>query len=146
MIRTTSVDPAFIALTRALDADLYDRYGPIQDQYAPFNLLRTDTAVVAYDGELPVGCACMKPFDAEAPEVKRMFVAPSHRRAGVGRALIAELEAWARELGYAAMVLETGNRQPEAVALYERCGFARVPLFGPYVGLDYSICMRKDLG
>jgi len=145
IIRTTAADPAFVALTRELDADLRARYGAAQDAYAVHNVFTCDTAVVARHGDQPVGCGCFKPFDAEAVELKRMFVDPAHRGAGIGRAIVDALETWARELGYRAIVLETGIRQHEAIAMYARLGFAQIPLYGPYVGMELSVCMRKPI-
>jgi putative acetyltransferase len=78
-------------------------------------------------------------------ELKRMFVAPEARGAGIATALLASLEATARELGVGRLVLETGPRQPEAIALYEKHGYARIPNFGPYVGDPLSLCFAKDL-
>lgn len=146
--RATSDDPAFAALVAELDADLWRRYGEVQAQYAPHNTLATIDplgVVIAEVANLPVGCGAMKRFDEHGVELKRMFVAPTHRRTGVARAIIAALEAWARELGYTRAVLETGTLQHEAIALYERAGFARIPAFGPYVDLPASICMAKPL-
>ena len=85
----------------------------------------------------------MRPLDAESAEVKRMYVVKSARRKGIGRALLAELERQARGFGYRILRLETGNRQPEAVALYESCGFNRIPAFGKYIGNPVSICYEK---
>ena len=143
--RTSGNDPDFIALTRRLDAELRAQYGDAQAQYAPYNLVDTDTAVVVTIDDVPAGCGCFKRFDDEAIELKRMFVDPARRGTGVGRALVGELERWATELGYRAAVLETGVEQHAAIALYERSGYTRIPLYGPYVGMDLSICMRKQL-
>jgi GNAT superfamily N-acetyltransferase len=52
-----------------------------------------------------------------------MFVLPAHRQQGVAQAVLTELEAWARELHYPACVLETGKKQPEAIALYQKSGY-----------------------
>jgi hypothetical protein len=49
------------------------------------------------------------------------------------------------ETGYRAAVLETGDRQPEAVRLYEACGYAGIPPYGPYAALPNSICLRRRL-
>jgi GNAT superfamily N-acetyltransferase len=67
-----------------------------------------------------------------AAEIKRMYVAPEVRRTGLARALLAHLEDTAREAGADVMVLETGLRQPEAIALYESAGYVPVEGFGYY--------------
>ncbi|HLL24573.1 MAG TPA: GNAT family N-acetyltransferase, partial [Kofleriaceae bacterium] len=120
-------------------------YGDAQDTYEQYNLVDTDTAIVAYGGDEPVGCGCFKPYDGDSVELKRMYVDDARRGSGLGRTLLLALETWARELGYRAMVLETGTRQHAAVALYERAGYTRIPLYPPYVGMALSICMRKLL-
>ena len=61
------------------------------------------------------------------------------------RAVMAELEAWAKEEGYAFAVLETGVLQPEALLLYEAAGYARIPNYEPYIGVDESVCFQKTL-
>jgi putative acetyltransferase len=146
--RTTAADPDFRALTAQLDEGLRAQYGAEQATYDTFNQLGSDTpAVVARAGGAPIGCACFRPESyLGAAELKRMFVAPAHRRAGVAGALLREIEAWARERRIAAIVLETGNKQIEAIALYARHGYAEIPLFGPYVGMALSVCMRKEIG
>lgn len=143
--RTTNADPAFTDLIRQLDEDLWKRYGEIQGQYAPLNILDTATAVVAFLDDAPAGCGCFKEYEPGTAELKRVFVPPAHRQRGVARGIVAALEAWARELGYATMILETGNLQHEAIALYAKLGYEQIPLFPPYVGMPASMCMRKSL-
>lgn len=144
--RTTSADPAFAALTARLDDELRATYGAIQDEYAKFNVLVSDAVVIAERDGVPVGCGCWKPFDASSVELKRMYVDPAARGARIAAAVLAELEQLARERGYTRVVLETGTRQDAAVHLYERCGYTPIERFGPYVGLDYSLCFGKALG
>ncbi|MGZ4458249.1 MAG: GNAT family N-acetyltransferase [Nocardioidaceae bacterium] len=67
-----------------------------------------------------------------AAEVKRMYVAPPGRRNGFARVVLAELERTARAAGADLMVLETGLRQPEAIALYTSSGYQPVQAFGHY--------------
>ena len=144
--RTTSRDVDFIALTQRFDRELRAEYGDeVEDVYAQYNVVDTETVVVASIDEVAAGCGCFKRYDAETIELKRFYVDPARRGAGVGRAVIGALEAWAIELGYRAAVLETGTRQAAAIALYERAGYQRTPLYGPYVGMELSICMRKQL-
>jgi len=144
LIRTTSENLDFQQLVQLLDRDLAARDGTEAAFYAQYNkidLIRH--AVVAYEGDEPVGCGAFKEFEPEAVEIKRMYVRPTHRQRGVARAVLGELEQWAGELGYAATVLETGRRQPEAIALYQRCGYASTPNYGQYVGVANSVCFRK---
>ncbi|WP_407524361.1 GNAT family N-acetyltransferase [Lacibacter sp. MH-610] len=56
-----------------------------------------------------------------------------------------QLEQWAKEEGYSAAVLETGKKQPEAIRLYEKCGYSRIPNYGQYAGVENSVCMKKEL-
>ena len=95
-----------------------------------------------------MGCGAVLRIEPNVAEIKRMYVAPSARGRGVGRQILNELEAIARQLGAARLVLETGVRQPEARALYDRAGFTEIPLFGDYVDTPHpelSVCMAKDL-
>jgi putative acetyltransferase len=72
-------------------------------------------------------------------------VCPEERCRGVGRAILDALEAEAQKLSISRLVLETGIRNPEAIALYERAGFSRIPPFGEYIGSPISVCMAKEL-
>ncbi|MDO7844774.1 GNAT family N-acetyltransferase [Hymenobacter sp. M29] len=146
LVRTTSDNADFRALVQLLDQDLAHRDGAEHAFYAQFNKIdKINHAVVAYQDDEPVGCGAIKEFDANQMEVKRMFVQPAHRGTGVAPALLAELEGWARELGYAACVLETGKKQPEAIRLYQKSGYDFTPNYGQYIGVDNSVCLRKAL-
>ena len=144
--RTNSSDPRFVKLVRDLDAELAVRDGDEHSYYAQFNKIDTLKYVVLamLDGE-PAWCGAVKGFSAGEMEVKRMFTDPNARGRGVAFAVLAELEKWAAELGYSACVLETGWRQPEAVALYRKAGYEQIPNYGQYVGLENSVCFRKSL-
>ena len=103
----------------------------------------------------PIGCgavrclrdpAQMRELGERVGEIKRMYVAPSTRGQGVGRALLARIEAEARALGLTKLVLETGIRQTEALALYRRAGFTEIPPYGEYVlSPATSVCFTKAL-
>jgi len=145
--RTDSNDKDFHSLVELLNKDLLDRYGELQVFYNQFNQIdNIPNVVIAYlDGE-PAGCGCFKKFDDRSAEVKRMFVREEARGKGVGAAVLTELEKWAAELGYTAMVLEHGNKQPEASKLYQKQGYTVIPNYGQYIGMEEtSICMRKPI-
>ena len=74
-----------------------------------------------------------------------MYVEPSHRSRGVAGRVLAELEHRARDLGLRRLVLETGERQPESIRLYERAGFVRIDRFGEYLDSPASVCMGRAL-
>jgi putative acetyltransferase len=104
--------------------------------------------LVAYQDEQPVGCGAIRRLapEVDVAEVKRVYVRPPARGRGVGAAILTALEAEARALGASRLVLEMGERQPEALALYRRAGFAPIPLFGEYLGSPLSLCLGKPLG
>jgi pyrrolidone-carboxylate peptidase/GNAT superfamily N-acetyltransferase len=142
------------ALISALNAELSGRYP--EEGATHFRLDADEVAagrgafVVAFDGEgRPVGCGAVRRIalgsGADAGEVKRMYVVPEARGRGVGAAVLAALEAEARALGLRRLVLETGERQPEALALYRRAGFADIPRFGAYLQSALSVCLGKTL-
>lgn len=83
---------------------------------------------------------------ADTAEIKRMYVAAPARRRGLARVVLAHLEDTARAAGVEVMVLETGARQPEAIALYESAGYVPVPGFGFYRDSPLSRCFAKRLG
>ena len=101
--------------------------------------------LVACRGGEPVGCGAVRRLGDGVAEVKRMYVVPTARGMAVGAVILAALEAEARALGATRLVLETGERQPEAIALYRRAGFSVIPRFGEYVDSALSLCMGKDL-
>ncbi len=144
--RTDSSDPDFRELVALLDAELAERDGDEHPFYAQFNkidLIR-HAVVATVDGEA-VGCGAYKPYEGDIVEIKRMFVRPRGRGKGIAVAVLDELERWAREEGYSSAVLETGFKQPEAIRLYEKSGYVRIPNYGQYAGVANSLCMRKDL-
>ncbi|QJW89481.1 GNAT family N-acetyltransferase [Spirosoma taeanense] len=145
--RTTPFDDRFLTLVAELNADLRSRYGAQQAQFDPHNTLPADArAIVALDGETPVGCGCYKVLDeADQVEVKRMYVRPDWRRMGVAAQILTELEAWAREDGYSFARLELADKQPEAMVLYQKSGYKRIANYGPYVNIAESICMEKAI-
>jgi len=87
----------------------------------------------AEDGT-PLGCGALRELGDGAAEVKRMFVVPAARGRGVSKAVLGALEDAARERGWTTLRLETGPRQPEAIALYTGAGYDPIGAFGAYVG------------
>ena len=84
-------------------------------------------------------------MDSHTVEIKRMYVKPEYRNVGLGSSLLHALETWAKEMNYAKCVLETGKRQPDAVALYKKNGYTIIENYGPYKEVENSICFSKTL-
>ena len=144
--RTNSDDSNFQSLVRELDKDLAIRDGADHTFYAQYNKIDAiKHVVVAYENDAAIGCGAMKAFDKNAMEVKRMFVPLENRGKGIASIVLAELETWANELGYEKCVLETGLKQPEAIRLYEKNGYAKIPNYGQYIGIDNSVCFEKKI-
>ena len=145
-LRTDSTNPDFIHLVKLLDAELAERDGNEHSFYAQFNKIdMIKHVIVAYENNLPVSCGAIKPLDENSMEVKRMFTLPQHRGKGLAATVLNELEKWTRELGYKTCALETGKRQPEAIALYKKCGYQTIPNYGQYAGVENSVCFEKFL-
>lgn len=146
--RTDWDDARAASLRAAMDAEIGPRYATLRgDSPRPAPPTREDVAVVllaVVDGEVAAtGTLRRLP---ERWEVKRLFIGANHRRSGLASAVLAQLEDEARERGAAELFLQTGNRQPEAITLYERQGWHRVEVFAPYDPADgISVCFRKEL-
>ena len=93
----------------------------------------------------PVACGAVRCLAAEVAEIKRMYVIPAARGRGFSTSMLAALEGQGRQLGVRRLVLETGPRQLEALALYRRAGYVSIPRFGEYLNSELSLCMGKDL-
>lgn len=136
----------FIDLVRLLDADLAERDGDDHAFYRQFNQIDViKHVVVLYENKKPMGCGAIKEFNSTAMEVKRMYNSPEARGKGFATKILSELEKWTEELSYEKCVLETGKRQPEAIRLYTKSGYKVIPNYGPYKGIENSICFEKFL-
>jgi GrpB-like predicted nucleotidyltransferase (UPF0157 family)/GNAT superfamily N-acetyltransferase len=150
-IKRENVDSAVAAtLIGALNAELSERYpeeGATHFRLDPDEVTEGRGAFfVAYADSKAVGCGAVRLLDAESAEIKRMFVIPEARGRGISRIILDALESEGRRLGAKGLLLETGDRQGEALRLYTKAGFVRIPAFGEYVGSPLSVCMKKDLG
>ena len=136
-----------LGLILALDAELRQRYpnGAIHTLH-PKDLEdpRLIFLIARIEGRA-VGCGGVRELERGAGEVKRMFVIPGYRGRGIARRLLASLEHLAQARGYSVLRLETGARQPEAIALHEAAGYRKIAPFGEYVGDPDSICFEKQL-
>jgi putative acetyltransferase len=143
------LSPEALSFIEALNAELLTRYpesGATHFRLDPDEVADGRGAfLIASRSGRPVGCGAVRRVDPHTGELKRMYVRPEERGRGVGRALLDALEAEARSLRLGRLVLETGVRQTEAIALYRRAGFSDIPPFGEYVASPLSMCMSKEL-
>jgi GNAT superfamily N-acetyltransferase len=144
--RTDSTDPDFIELVKHLDADLAQRDGEDHSFYAQFNKIdRIKHVIVAYEADRPVGCGAIKEYSPGTMEVKRMYTSPESRGKGIASKVLSELELWASDLAYEKCILETGKKQPEAIALYKKRGYKVIPNYGQYADVEDSVCFEKHI-
>lgn len=148
-------DPALDALVEAAVAELHRRYRVPGVPDEPYHLADDAVCHVAFVDGVPVGCIARvdAPLDADsraAPrptvEMKRVFVDERFRGRGLARALVAAFEDAARGSGAGRVRLETGTKQPEAMALYEALGYERLARnFGQWADEPLTVCYAKTL-
>jgi putative acetyltransferase len=127
---------AYLAIT---DEDEHDFY----NQFNSSNTVKH--VIVIYENQVAIGCGAIKLYEENKWEIKRMYIEPSLRGQGLASQLLKELEKWANELGVKTLILETGKRQIEAVALYHKNAYLLMPNFGQYIGIENSVCFRKEI-
>ncbi|HVS67406.1 MAG TPA: GNAT family N-acetyltransferase [Mycobacteriales bacterium] len=139
--------PAAQQLINAVQAEYVVRYGgPDEAPVDPEEFTPPDGLfVVGYLDAVPVATGGLRRHTDGAVELKRMYVVPEQRGKGLSRVMLGALEERARGLGATRIVLETGNRQPEAISLYESSGYERIPGFGHYADAPLSLSFEKRL-
>jgi GNAT superfamily N-acetyltransferase len=148
--------PTAQALIAAAQAELTERYGSEDEN--PIESIQFDPPegafLVAWREGAPAACAGWRTIshfreDSDLPEdvaeVKRMYVTPSARGSGIASVLLAALEESAREHGMHRMILETGQRQPEALRFYVKSGYAQIPNYGYYKDEPDCVSFGRDL-
>jgi GNAT superfamily N-acetyltransferase len=144
--RTLSDNTDFQNLVLLLDEDLKIRDGDEHSFYAQFNKIEAiRNVIVCYIDNKPIACGAFKEYDKHKVEIKRMFVLPGYRGHGIGLSILKELELWAAALNYEACILETGKKQPEAIKLYQKAGYAIIKNYGQYENVENSVCMAKTI-
>ena len=142
-------DPRGVALRDALDAEMGDRYAHVgrsatpEEQAARARAFTIDPATmtavrlaVDADGRV-LGHAALRRLAIDGTvewELKRLITLPEARGRGVGALLVREIEAVAAAAGAERVILQTGDRQPDAIGLYRRLGYRPIPAYAPYAG------------
>ena len=146
--------PDVTTLVARLQQFYVERYGgPDDDPMSASMFVPPEGAFfLGYDAGLPVAMGAWRLEGAarlgasRTAELKRMYVVPECRGLGHARRMLAHLESTAAAAGYEALLLSTGSRQPEAIALYESEGYLPVEGFGHYAGGELNRCFGKLLG
>lgn len=150
-------DPRGVVLRARMDDEMHERYGSANGDEDPAitaersRALSVDpstvvTSVLALDesGDA-VGHIAIRRLGDEV-ELKRLIVLTSARGKGAATALLDECERIGRELGAPRLILQTGDKQPDAVALYEKTGWNSIPVYAPYAAtMPWSFCFEKAL-
>ena len=144
-------DPAAAILRASMAAEIRDRYADrlhdpgrrptVLDSIDPDTV--SYTAVAYIDGE-PVGQLALRRLRGDV-DLVRMYVVPEWRGRKVSTALLKKAHAAADRLGARRIVVQTGDRQPDAVHCYRKHGFDEVPVFAPYKAMAYSVCFAADV-
>lgn len=141
-------DPVSRRLVTAALADLGRRYGGEGDE-TPVDAAEFTPPhgwfAVAWRDATPVGCAGWRAHGDGVAELKRMYTVPEARGTGVARGMLTAVEDDARRAGRGRMILECGARQPEAVAMYERCGYRRIANYGFYAAEADCLSFGRNL-
>jgi putative acetyltransferase len=140
-------EPDAAGLVLELEDHLGSRY-PAESRHG-FSVARLLAEGVHFfvlrNGGAAAACGGILFVDGEYGEIKRMYVRPEDRGRGLGRRILEHLAGHARSQGIMVLRLETGIHQREAIGLYERMGFRRIPPFGPYTDDPLSLCYEKRL-
>jgi GNAT superfamily N-acetyltransferase len=149
--------PDAAGLIAQVQAEYVLRYGGPDESPVDFDEFRAPAGLfcVGYLDGVPVAMGGWRRHPAEHPqtgwaapavEIKRMYVVPDYRGAGFARAVLARLERSAAAAGMRWVLLETGSKQPEAIALYHSAGYRSVPAFGHYADTELSVHLGKQVG
>jgi putative acetyltransferase len=136
------------ALIDELESHLASHY-PSESRhgYSIEKLLREGVSFfLIYQDDQAAGCGGIQLFGTDYAELKRMYVRPRFRGLGLGKAMVEHLCAHASENGVNIIRLETGIHQREAIALYERMGFAHIGPFGSYRNDPLSAFYERAIG
>ena len=146
ILRTNSQNLDFINLVKQLDAYLAVTDGDEHAFYDQFNkIVNINHVLVFYENDQPIACGAIKQFEGNTWEIKRMFTIEQARGKGVASQVLRELEDWAKELDVEKLILETGKRQTEAIALYHKNAYTVIENYGQYVSVKNSVCFEKKI-
>lgn len=143
-------DPRAAALRQSLSSEMGERYADREaiPGHLPPGFFVSEESVM-YVGlcsrdQKPVGHIAVRRLGDEF-EIKNMYVLEADRGQGAAELLLTGAETAATSAGAIRIVLQTGDRQPEAVSFYQKMGYQKIPVFEPYTSMEYSNCFEKVL-
>lgn len=146
VVISDSKNKDFLDLIALLDIDLGERNGDLQSFYSAYNKVDyIKDVVIIYSDDLAVACGAFKEYDSSTVELKRIFVRKEYRQRGLAKIIVSTLEELASNRNYKSSILETGIKQKEAISLYKKQGYEVIDNYYPYIGMETSVCMRKEL-
>ena len=147
-IYTNGENKDFAFLCQRLDESLNELSGGEENrcEYIELNsIANIHDVIIVYGSDVPIACGSFKKYDDESVEMKRVFVEKAHRGQGIAKAIMDRLEQAAKSKGYKNAVLETGRHMNIAVGMYKSIGYEIIDNYGPYKGMEKSICLGKAL-
>ena len=144
-------DPVAVDLVGRVQQEYVDIYGGPDEavvdpaEFVPPEGLFLVAEIPDGAGGVPAGCGAWRVYPPGGVEIKRVYVAPEFRRRGLAQLIVAALESSAAAAGHRTVVLNTGDRQPEALALYADLGYSPVPGYGVYACSPGAVFLGKDL-
>lgn len=150
VLRTNSNNKDFQYLIKKLNDELLinnnNINNEIQKKYDKLNIIEDiNTIIIIYIEDIPAGCGCFREYNKSSVEIKRMFVIQNERNKGIALSILNELEKWIKELKYNEILLETGKNMIGPRKLYEKNGYKIIDNYGYYIGVNNSICMKKQI-
>lgn len=144
--RSNSTHESFIRLVKELDEYLSGINGDQDAFFKEFNTIdKLQYVIVCYINKVAAGCGAFKRINDTTVEVKRMYVKPIYRGKNIATLILKELEEWARQERFSSVVLETSKTMQPAVYLYKKNEYGVISNYGPYKGVESSICFKKTL-
>ena len=136
-----------LALIGELDKELLQRYPSSSIHTLDLDKITRESGLflVGYISEIAVACCSLCRIEPGAGEIKRVFVRQQYRRKGISEQMMKHLEKQAAERDFRILRVETGVRQPEAIAMYQKLGYYDIAKYGEYINDPNSICMEKRL-
>jgi putative acetyltransferase len=136
-----------LELIGELDKELLQRYPSSSIHTLDLDRITNESGLflVRYVSEIAVACCSFCEIEPSVGEIKRVFVKSQYRRKGIAEQMMKYLEEQAVEHGFKLLRVETGAKQPEAIAMYQKLGYYDIPKYGEYINDPNSICMEKRL-